>query len=48
MSAFRNVFVDAEANTLTIGGGVRFLDIFDPVFDAGKEISKSGFTFDKR
>lgn len=39
MSAFRNVSVDAETSTLTVGGGVRFLDVFDPVFDAGKEIS---------
>ena len=40
MSAFRNVSVNAEENTLTVGGGVRFLDVFDPVFNAGKEISK--------
>lgn len=40
MSALRNVSVDAEQSTLTVGGGVRFLDVFDPVFDAGKEISK--------
>lgn len=39
MSAFRNVSVNAKDSTLTVGGGVRFLDVFDPVFDAGKEIS---------
>ncbi|KAH1897014.1 hypothetical protein KXW02_006686 [Aspergillus fumigatus] len=39
LSAFRNVSVDAKKNTLTVGGGVRFMDVFDPVFNAGKEIS---------
>ncbi|ROV97135.1 hypothetical protein VMCG_07469 [Cytospora schulzeri] len=39
MSAFRNVSVDAEESTLTVGGGVRFLDVFDPVYNAGKQIS---------
>jgi hypothetical protein len=39
LSAFRNVSVDAEKDTLIVGGGVRFLDVFDPVFDAGKEFS---------
>ncbi|KOS21702.1 6-hydroxy-D-nicotine oxidase [Escovopsis weberi] len=39
MSAFRNVSVDAANNLLTVGGGARFLDVFDPVFNAGKEIS---------
>lgn len=39
MSAFRNVSVNAKDSTLTVGGGVRFLDVFDPVFEAGKEIS---------
>ncbi|PKX95151.1 FAD-linked oxidoreductase [Aspergillus novofumigatus IBT 16806] len=41
LSAFRNVSVDAEKNTLTVGGGVRFMDVFDPVFNAGKEIRTS-------
>lgn len=41
MSALRNVSVDAAASTLTVGGGVRFMDVFDPVFDSGKEISTS-------
>lgn len=40
MSAFRNVSVDAKAKTFTVGGGVRFSDVLDPVFNAGKEISK--------
>jgi hypothetical protein len=39
LSAFRNVSVNAEKNTLTVGGGVRSLDVLDPVFNAGKEIS---------
>ncbi|KAB8228279.1 FAD-linked oxidoreductase [Aspergillus alliaceus] len=39
LSAFRNVSVNAEENTLTVGGGVRFMDVFDPVFNAGKEIT---------
>ena len=38
LSPFRNVSVDAEKDTLIVGGGVRFLDVFDPVFDAGKEL----------
>lgn len=42
LSAFRNVTVNAEQNTLTVGGGVRFMDVFDPVFNAGKEISTLG------
>jgi FAD/FMN-containing dehydrogenase len=33
-SAFRNVSVDTEKNTLTVSGGVRFMDVFDPVFNA--------------
>lgn len=40
MSLLRSVSVDADQNTLTVGGGVRFLDVIDPVFEAGKEISE--------
>ena len=35
---FDKVEVDAEANRLTIGGGVLFEDIFDPLYNAGKEL----------
>lgn len=33
--------VDAEANTMTIGGAVRFEDIVDPLYNAGKQIRKA-------
>jgi hypothetical protein len=39
LSAFRNVLVDAEKNILTVGGGVRFMDVFGLVFNTDKEIS---------
>ncbi|KAJ8125423.1 hypothetical protein O1611_g8216 [Lasiodiplodia mahajangana] len=39
LSQFRNVSVDAAASTLTVGGGVRFLDTLDAVYAAGKEIN---------
>lgn len=35
---FRSVSVDATANTMTIGGGTHFQDVFDPLFKEGKEI----------
>jgi FAD/FMN-containing dehydrogenase len=38
LSAFNRVSVDAHRNRMTIGGGVRFRDIFDPLYAAGKEI----------
>ncbi|RYP19810.1 hypothetical protein DL765_003156 [Monosporascus sp. GIB2] len=38
LSHFGTVLVDKAAGTLTIGAGVRFRDIYDPVFDAGFEI----------
>jgi FAD/FMN-containing dehydrogenase len=44
LSAFRKVSVDAEQSTMTVGGGVRFMDVFDPVFNAGKEISELPFS----
>lgn len=37
---FRDVHVDTEENRLTVGGGVIFDDIFEPVHAAGKEIRK--------
>ena len=41
MSTFNSVSVNAGNNTMTIGGGVRFRDTFDPLYNAGKEIRKS-------
>ena len=38
MSGFRDVKVDANANTLTVGGAVRFGDVLDLLYAAGKEI----------
>ncbi|CAJ2500233.1 Uu.00g030860.m01.CDS01 [Anthostomella pinea] len=35
---FNSVSVDAANNRLTVGGGVLFGDIFQPLFEAGKEI----------
>lgn len=40
LSLFKNVRVDSHANTLTVGGGVTFAEILDPVFKAGREIRK--------
>jgi FAD/FMN-containing dehydrogenase len=41
LSLFNTVSVDAQKNRLTIGGSVRFSDIMDPVYAAGKEIRRS-------
>lgn len=38
MSNFNKVVVDAQANKLTIGGGVRFGDILGPMAQAKKEM----------
>ncbi|KAL2799530.1 FAD-dependent oxidase [Aspergillus keveii] len=38
LSQFDRVSVDARNNRMTIGGGVRFRDIMDPLYAAGKEI----------
>ncbi|KAJ0414362.1 FAD-dependent oxidase [Aspergillus carlsbadensis] len=38
LSQFDRVSVDARRNRLTIGGGVRFRDVMDPLYAAGKEI----------
>ncbi len=40
MSDFNTVTVDAVHNTLTVGGGVQFDNIFDPLFEAGKSIRR--------
>lgn len=41
LSNFKNVSVDADANTLTIGGAVRFRDVVEPLGQAHKELRKS-------
>ena len=41
LGLFKNVAIDAAANTMTIGGGVIFDDVFDPLYNAGKEIRSS-------
>ncbi|KAI1083648.1 Glucooligosaccharide oxidase [Whalleya microplaca] len=38
LSALNSVSVDAKAGTLTVGGGTRFRDIYDAVYDAGYEM----------
>ncbi|KAL2824211.1 FAD-binding domain-containing protein [Aspergillus cavernicola] len=38
LSALNTVNVDAEAGTLTIGGGTPFGDILDPVYEAGYQM----------
>lgn len=40
LSQFNTVDINKEAATLTIGGGVRFRDIFDLVYEAGFQIRK--------
>jgi FAD/FMN-containing dehydrogenase len=37
LSTLNSVSVDAEAATVTVGGGTVFGDIFDAVFEAGYE-----------
>lgn len=37
---FRNVTVDKNSSTMTIGGSVRFKDVFEPLAAVGKEISQ--------
>lgn len=38
MRNFNSVTINAAANTITIGGGTIFNQIFDPLYNAGKEI----------
>jgi FAD/FMN-containing dehydrogenase len=40
LSQFNNVSVDTRNNRLTIGGSVRFGEILDPLYAAGKEIRR--------
>ncbi|PCG89579.1 FAD-binding, type 2 [Penicillium occitanis (nom. inval.)] len=38
LSQFKSVAIDAENNILTVGGSVTFSDIFQPLYDVGKEV----------
>ncbi|GAW16647.1 hypothetical protein ANO14919_060830 [Xylariales sp. No.14919] len=38
LGRFNSIVVDAENNRMTVGGGVKFGDIFEPLYKAGKEI----------
>lgn len=38
LSNFKSVAVDAAANTVTIGGATTFRQIYDPLYNAGKQI----------
>lgn len=40
MGNFKSIGINAAANWMTIGGGVIFDDIFEPLYAAGKEIRK--------
>ena len=46
MLNFNKVVVDAKANKLTIGGGVRFGDILGPMAQAKKELREYSRLFD--
>lgn len=48
MSNFNKVVVDAKANKLTIGGGVRFGDILGPMTQAKKEMREYSGLLDRR
>lgn len=41
LSNFKKIDIDKSANTVTIGGAVMFKELFDPLFNAGKEMRKS-------
>ncbi|KAK8024486.1 FAD-dependent oxidase [Apiospora rasikravindrae] len=45
LSQFKKVSVDAKANTVTVGGGNVFGDVFDPVWGAGKEMDFVCFAY---
>lgn len=36
LGSFKSVVVDAEANTVTVGGSVKFSDLYNPLFSQGK------------
>jgi FAD/FMN-containing dehydrogenase len=41
LSQLNSISIDKAAKTLTIGPGVRFRDIFNPVYEAGFQIRSS-------
>lgn len=47
MGFFKNVSVNAEANTMTIGGSVTFNDVLDPLYAVEKEIRESGLNLSR-
>lgn len=40
LSKFRNVAVNASANTMTVGAATIFADMLDPLYAAGKQMRK--------
>ncbi|RAK71698.1 FAD-binding oxidoreductase [Aspergillus fijiensis CBS 313.89] len=40
MGSFDSIQIDAEKSTMTIGGSVKFSQIMEPLFNAGKEIRR--------
>lgn len=41
LGAFRNIHVDAASKTMTVGGAVRFGEVYDPLYEAGFEVRMS-------
>ena len=39
LSALNEIHVNAGADTVTVGPGVQFKDVFDPLFNTGKEMT---------
>jgi hypothetical protein len=44
MSNFKTVSMDVSKNQMTVGGSVKFSDIMNPVYSAGKSIRKTAIT----
>ena len=44
LSQLNTIRINKKAGTLTIGPGVRFRDIFDPLYAAGWQIRESQFS----
>lgn len=38
LSQLNSIHIDVSASTVTVGGGVRFGDIIDPLYEAGFEL----------
>jgi hypothetical protein len=45
MSNFQSVAVDASKNQIIVGGSVKFSDIMNQVYSAGKSIRKATIIF---